>query len=86
MQRGRPKSRKGVKYKQYKLSPWSKVVKISMIIKEISIEDIANETGYSRTTLTAVINGRIISDNIKAAISDYLGIKTEYDQLPLHLV
>lgn len=67
-----------MRYKQYKLSPWCKAAKIAMIKKDISIDDLIENTGYCRPHLTAVLNGRVISESTISKISDYLGISNEH--------
>lgn len=68
-----------MKYKQYKLSPWCKRAQIAMIKKDITIEQLMNDTGYCRQHLKSVLNGRLISDKAISVISDYLGISNEHD-------
>ena len=68
-----------MKYKQYKLSDWCKRAQITMIEKDISIESLADQTGYCRQHLTSVLNGRLISDKAISKISDILGISNEHD-------
>lgn len=68
-----------MKYKQYKLSDWCKRAQITMIEKDISIDALAEKTGYCRQHLTSVLNGRLISDKAISTISDILEISNEHD-------
>ena len=43
------------------LKPWAKACKKALIDKDMSMNDLANVTGYSRQHLSAVINCRIIN-------------------------
>lgn len=68
-----------MKYKQHKLSKWSKQAQITMIKKDISIEKLAEETTYSPQHLNAILNDRVRSDRGRKRISEVLGISSEYD-------
>lgn len=58
------------------LSPWGKLCKTQMIVLGKSLRDIADETGYTRTYISAIINGRVIvPDETVEKISKSLGIK-----------
>lgn len=41
------------------ITPWGKQCKIQMIALNKSLEDISKETGYSRTYISSIINGRM---------------------------
>ena len=67
------------KYKQYKLPDWCKRAQIAMIRNDISIDYLAEVTGYCRQHVNAVLNGRLISEKAISKISDCLGISNEHD-------
>ena len=67
-----------MKYKQYKLDTWCKKAKIRMIEGDIPIEAVMAATGYGRSHLTCVLNGRLRSQTARDKISDYLGISNYY--------
>jgi transcriptional regulator with XRE-family HTH domain len=56
------------------LSPWCKRAKIAMIEKGIKGIELARELGYSRTYVTAILNGREKCPPAIKRISDYLNI------------
>lgn len=57
------------------LSPWGKQCKVSMVENQKTLADIAEVTGYTKTYVSAIINGRVIvPDSTKQAISDALGV------------
>lgn len=56
------------------LSPWSKEVKKAMIDRDMSVSDLAEALNISREYVSAVVNGRVISDAAIKAISDYFNI------------
>lgn len=58
-----------------KLSPWCKNAKITMIKKDISISQLAEDTNMSRSYVSTILNGRIYSAPAVKKISDYLGIQ-----------
>lgn len=51
-----------------KLSPWGQQCKLQMLVLGKSLSDISNDTDYSRTYISAIINGRIVApeETIKA--------------------
>lgn len=51
-----------------KLSPWGQQCKLQMLVLGKSLADISNDTNYSRTYISAIINGRIVApqETIKA--------------------
>lgn len=57
---------------------WGKQCKVQMLLMGISLQDLSNKTGYSRTYISAVMNGRIISpmETVKK-ITDALGVPME---------
>lgn len=42
------------------ISQWGKMCKIQMVAMDKSLSDLSIETGYSRTYISAIINGRIV--------------------------
>ena len=68
-----------MRYKQYKLSDWCKRAQITMLEKDITTTDVANEIGYTTPYVTSVLNGRLISDTAINKISEFLGISNEHD-------
>ena len=42
------------------LSPWSKQCKVQMLVLEKSLDQLSRETGFSKSYLSSIINGRII--------------------------
>ncbi|EOS47308.1 hypothetical protein C809_02184 [Lachnospiraceae bacterium MD335] len=42
------------------LSPWSKQCKVQMLVLEKSLDQLSKETGFSKSYLSSIINGRII--------------------------
>lgn len=69
-----------MQYKCYKLDAWCKKAKIRMIEKDISINDIISNTGYTRAHATSVLNGRLRSQTARDKISDFLGISNYYSE------
>ena len=62
-----------------KLPKWCKIAQIKMIEKDISVNSLADELGKTRQYVSMLINGRLITDSGRKMISDYLGIKDDYD-------
>lgn len=56
------------------LSAWGKSVKIALVKRSWSINDLADAVGLSREYVTSVINERVISPGAKKKISDALDI------------
>lgn len=67
-----------MRYKQYRLEKWCKVAKIAMIEKDISLFDLMDGTGLSRSYAINVLNGQIKSQQARDKISDFLKIKNYY--------
>lgn len=42
------------------MSDWGKECKVQMLQKNMSLKDVATVTGYTRTYISAIINGRVI--------------------------
>lgn len=43
------------------ITPWGKQCKIQMISLGKSLADLSKETGFSRTYISAIINGRVVA-------------------------
>ena len=43
------------------LSKWGKKCKVQMVILGKSLSDVADSTGYSRTYISAIMNGRVVA-------------------------
>ncbi len=57
-----------------KLSKWGKNVKIELIKRDWSVNDLADTVHMSREYVSAVINGRVYSEQAVKLISDTLNI------------
>ncbi len=42
------------------LTPWGRMCKAQMILLDLSLDDVAKKAGFSRSYVSAVINGRVI--------------------------
>ena len=56
------------------LSAWSKEAKKAMIDHDLSFNELADLCGYKREYISAIINGRVVSDDAKEKISQVLKI------------
>lgn len=57
------------------LSTWGKEVKKTLIDKNMSISELAELIGYSKTYTISVINGKIVgASKIEAKINEVLGL------------
>lgn len=56
------------------LSSWCKQAKCELIMRDMTVEDLANEIGRTREYTSAIINGRIYSEPAVKEISDVLNI------------
>lgn len=57
------------------ISPWGKQCKVQMLLLGKKLEDIAADTGISRTYISAIINGRNVPpDETYDAISKSLNV------------
>lgn len=63
-----------------KLSPWCKKAKIEMIRKDISVKELAEAVGCTRTYASSTLNGRITCLSIRKKISDFLNISDSDDE------
>lgn len=63
------------------ITPWGKRCKIQMIALNKSLEDISKETGYSRTYISSIINGRtIVPEDTMQKISTALEVDVVANQ------
>ncbi len=59
------------------LSPWGQQCKLQMLVLGKSLADVSSDTNYSRTYISAIINGRIVApDETVKAISKALNVDT----------
>ena len=42
------------------ITPWGKMCKAQMVLLDMSLADVAKKAGYSRSYVSAVINGRVV--------------------------
>lgn len=56
------------------LPNWCKEAKKSMIDKDMSTQDLANQIGCTRQFICSIVNGRQISENTANKISEILSI------------
>jgi DNA-binding Xre family transcriptional regulator len=56
------------------LPAWCKEVRKAMIDKDMSVQDLASAIGMARQYVSAIINGRLLSDKGKRVICDFLNI------------
>lgn len=57
------------------ITPWGRQCKIQMAALDKTLEDISKETGYSRTYISSIINGRtIVPEDTKQKISTALEV------------
>jgi len=61
-----------------KLSPWCKKVKCELIKRDMTIDELAMKAGFSREYVSAILNGRVVSENGINKISDTLNISNDY--------
>lgn len=63
------------------ITPWGRQCKIQMVTLEKSLDDLSEETGYSRTYISSIINGRVVAplDTIHK-ISSALKVDTSLHQ------
>lgn len=45
------------------ISEWCKEIRVALAKKETNLQNVAQEIGYSYTTITALISGRIVKKN-----------------------
>lgn len=57
-----------------KLSPWCKAAKITLIERDIKVNDLAEAVGYTRNYVSQILNGQKYSVKAVRAISDYLDL------------
>ncbi len=56
------------------LSPWCKAVKVEMIKRDMTVNDLAERIGRTREYTSGIVNGRNYSEPAVKAISDVLNI------------
>ena len=56
------------------LSPWCKEAKKAMIDKDLSVQELANQAGFRREYVSAIVNGRQYSPDAINKISEILEI------------
>ena len=59
-----------------RLPPWCKLVKHTLIDKDMDVSELA-----TKTYLSSIINGRIYSQPAVNKVSDCLGISNDYDAI-----
>lgn len=59
-----------------KLTPWCKSVRIAMVKRGWSVQNLADAVGMSRVYTSAIINGRVQSEATMKLISDTLNIES----------
>jgi len=60
------------------ITPWGRECKSQMILKDISLQELADKTGLSRNYVSAIINSRVaVPEETIAKISTALDIKTK---------
>ena len=64
-----------------RLPPWCKLVKHTLIDKDMDVSELATKTGLARPYLSSIINGRIYSQPAVNKVSDCLGISSDYDAI-----
>lgn len=60
------------------LPSWCKLVKHTLIDKDMEIAELASALDFARPYLSSIINGRVYSQPAVNKISDYLGISNDY--------
>ena len=68
-----------MKYTKYKLPPWCKNAVATMVMNDVTTEDLSEKTGYCVQHINGILHGRIRSQKAVNAISDCLGISNQYD-------
>ena len=48
------------------ISEWCKEIRVALARKEMNLQSVADEIGYSYTTITALISGRIVKIHVTA--------------------
>lgn len=56
---------------------WGTKVKIAMLQKHMSMEELAKRVGRTRTYVSAIVNGRLFAEPTNKLISDVLDIEYE---------
>ena len=64
-------------------SDWQKSVRIRMIERDLTHDQLSEAIGFERTRVTKVINEQSIAPEIADAVNAYLDVKTPYPyQIP----
>jgi len=66
------------------LPRWCKDAQIAMIEKDLNVNELARESGYTREYVSSLINGRHYSPDANTKISGILGIVSSEDTLRIH--
>lgn len=69
-----------------RLPPWCKLVKHTLIDKDMDVSELATKTGLARPYLSSIINGRIYSQPAVNKVSDCLGISNDYDTGKIYFI
>ena len=64
-----------------RLPPWCKLVKHTLIDKDMDVSELATKTGLARPYLSSIINGRIYIQPAVNKVSDFRGISNDYDAI-----
>ncbi len=60
------------------ITPWGRQCKAQLAFKGITLSKLSDDTGLSKTYLSAIINGRVVVPNeTKDKISQALGLQQE---------
>lgn len=62
------------------LPPWCKEAKKALVDRDMSVSELSEEIGLSRTYVSGVVNGRVYAPEIATRISRALELKVEYTQ------
>ena len=64
-----------------RLPPWCKLVKHTLIDRDMEVSELATKTGMARPYLSSIINGSVYSQSAVNKVSDCLGISNDYDAI-----
>ncbi len=64
-----------------KLSPWCKLAKITLIKRDLDMNDLARSLEMSRPYVSSILNGRVYSPVAVKKISDFLQIPDAESEL-----
>lgn len=57
---------------------WCKMARATMILKGISVNEMASALGKSKSYISSVLSGGVVAPTMINAISDYLDISNDY--------